>query len=123
MITYAKVFDRLGWFNETIKSWFYWSNLFILFLSFYILCNDSIHLHTVGFMKTVSTEYTLLANALYPSHSKQVAEGTVFMKHAVCKSTFYILKTFFLSTHLFFPLCKYIRLEVEPKRKNKIFSR
>ena len=40
-------------------------------------------LATTGFMKAVPSVYTLLMNTIYPSHSTQVAEGTVFRKHTV----------------------------------------
>ena len=34
-------------------------------------------------LKTVPLAYTLFLNTIYPSHSTQEAEGTVFRKHTV----------------------------------------
>ena len=35
-------------------------------------------------MKTVPSVYTPLMTTIHPSHSTEVAEGTVFKKHTVC---------------------------------------
>ena len=51
------------------------------FTLFQLFCN------TAGFMKTIQSVYTLLMNTIYLSHGTQIAEGTLFRKHSVCKLT------------------------------------